>query len=179
VTSEAQVIPIKIQKLVVQERSIAGLPEENEIKPPEPKIKDIYDTEEFYLFTCIVAREASPQGNYADNYEAALDVATVIMNRLPYWGGTITKVCSAYGYRKDGTKYYQFSTYPNYWQCTPQDYEIQACKDALNGKRSLGKNVLFFCTKPSYDKSKWFQSKVFVLYRHGHMFCANEVLRNG
>lgn len=133
----------------------------------------VISDKEFYLFTCIVAREASPQGNYADNYEAALDVATVIMNRLPYWGGTITSVVSAHTHNKDGSITWQFSTYLNYTQCTPQDYEIQACKDALNGARSLPKTTLFFCTPESYDKSSFFQSLIVVTRRHGHVFCRN------
>jgi len=180
---EDETLNLRIEKAELEKKNLALMNDISDLQIRQEGLEKellsrgtVYQSiseKEFYLFTCIVAREASPQGNYTDNYEAALDVATVIMNRLPYWGGTITKVVSAHTYNKNGSITWQFSTYPNYWQCTPQDYEIQACKDALAGKRSLAKNVLFFCTPHSYDKSAFFQSRIVVLRRHGHVFMKN------
>ena len=65
----------------------------------------------------------------------------------------------------------QFSTYKIWRTSTPQDYEIEACDDALAGKRSLPSDVLFFCTPAAYDKSTFFQSLEVVVRRNGHVFC--------
>lgn len=178
-------LSLKIEKVNLEKENLALTNSLNELAKQKQELEKelasrgsslIISDKEFYLFTCIVAREADTFVKYSDNYEAALDVATVIMNRLPYWGGTITSVVSAHTHNKDGTTTWQFATYPNYTWCTPQPWDIQACKDALAGKRTLDKNVLFFCSVKSYyygRYSEWWHTKVFVLERHGHVFTRN------
>jgi hypothetical protein len=127
---------------------------------------------EFDLFCHIVAKEAAPQWkngkvDYQLSYLAALDVATVIMNRTKagHWGKTITSVVSAPG---------QFTTYDHWWWSTPQDYEVAAVKDVLAGKRSLPSYVLYFCTPDSYEASDFFPKLVIINQRYGHILMAEK-----
>ena len=123
------------------------------------------DLHDWTLFTHIVACEAGPKGGYTET----LAVANVILNRVKhgYWGKSIYGVVSAHNTISTGVIVWQFSTFPIWRTSTPQDYEIQACRDALNGWTNLPTYVQFFCSENDYKKWSFFRNDCIVVYKFG------------
>ena len=116
-------------------------------------------TQEKELMTDIVALE----GLYIYGYEGYLSVASVIMNRVESdrFPDTITKVIS---------QPVQFSTFGSSREPYITVDTVRAVNAALSGARNVPSDVLFFCTREAYEKSRFFQSLEVHSEAHGHMF---------
>jgi hypothetical protein len=134
------------------------------IAPTTLSINTIH-AKEYMLFVEIVAREAT----FAYGYSGAIDVATVIMNRLErgWWGDSITSVVSAPA---------QFSTYNELMagkKSILYPFYYQAVDDVLNGIRSLPVEVVYFRTYASFDSMDATKQSRYIVVarRNGHVFC--------
>lgn len=96
-------------------------------------------------------------------YEGYLAVATVIMNRVKAerFPDTIEGVLSQPG---------QFCTYTTTRTPYVTTEARRAVVDALNGRRNLPEDILFFCTREAYNRSRFFQSLDVYKVEHGHVW---------
>lgn len=121
----------------------------------------IEDRSEHELMLNIVALESW----HVYGYEGYLAVASVIMNRVEVerFPDSVEGVISQPG---------QFSTYTSTREPYVTTEARRAVLDALNGKRNLPKDILFFCTVEAYNRSSFFQSLEVYKIEHGHVWCS-------
>lgn len=125
--------------------------------------------EEMWLYQHILAAECYSWWDY----EGHKMIADVISNRVRsgLFPNTMAEVLTAPG---------QFETYSNgrYLECEPNDLQVMACYESMNGVNMLvPEDVLFFCTQEYYDtleEGAWFKTlRIWNVYDNTIFFHAN------
>lgn len=121
--------------------TVTSEPNQTTLSSPAIKVSE----SEYELFCRIIALEGDPRAD--DPYELYLQVATVILNRVKsdQYPETITAVIA----QKN-----QFSTYRTTRKPVYVEAVYKSADDALNGKRNLPEDILYFCTESAYKRQQ-------------------------